>query len=283
MRFRDFFPRISPNSPFLILAVFFGNRTSPDAFRDRTAPDENPFLERNDSDERTTHDGAARLLYGRTVFLTRGFRSILALNILVPSYLFGAIAEVLRGRPDIGGFLLVVPVLLGVAGWFSLRIAGEKGKPVALRVISQSEHTDMAVAYIVIYLFPAVHPHPWMALLLLTLASLIIEIGADPFPANPMFKVFGRRLATVDMEEGDGVRRRIVLIVPKGDRTIPAHVRAVSLGGGVFLLPPGPEKAKFRGGLRAVGRASAVRERTVPEERSPESVTDVTRRRDGDH
>ena len=196
--------------------------------------------------------------------MRRGYRSILALNILVPSYLFGGFAEVLRGRPDIGGILLSVPVLLGLAGWISVRTAERTGKKVGLRIISQSEHTDMAVAYIVIYLFPAVHPHPWMALLLLTFASLIIEIGADPFPANPMFKLMGRRLATVEIEEEDGVRRRIVLIVPKEDRTIPARVRAVSLGGGVFLLPDGSRRM---GGKRG----------------TPEAVTDVTNRRDVRH
>ena len=87
--------------------------------------------------------------------MKRGYRSILALNILVPSYLFGDIAEVLRGRPDIGSILLFVPVVLGWAGWISVRSAGRTGKRVGLRVISQSEHTDMAVAYIVIYLFPS--------------------------------------------------------------------------------------------------------------------------------
>lgn len=209
--------------------------------------------------------------------MRRGYRSILALNILVPSYLFGGFAEVLRGRPDIGGILLSVPVLLGLAGWISVRTAERTGQKVGLRIISQSEHTDMAVAYIVIYLFPAVHPHPWMALLLLTFASLIIEIGADPFPANPMFKLMGRRLATVEIEEEDGVRRRIVLIVPKEDRTIPARVRAVSLGGGVFLLPDG---ARRMGGKR---RDPADRDISGPRERSPETVTDITNRRDARH
>jgi hypothetical protein len=209
--------------------------------------------------------------------LRRGYRSILALNILVPSYLFGGFAEVLRGRPDIGGILLSVPVLLGLAGWISVRTAGRTGKKVGLRIISQSEHTDMAVAYIVIYLFPAVHPHPWMALLLLTFASLIIEIGADPFPANPMFKLMGRRLATVEIEEEDGVRRRIVLIVPKEDRTIPARVRAVSLGGGVFLLPDGSRRMGRKRG------DPVDRDVSGPRESSPETVTDITNRRDARH
>ncbi len=209
--------------------------------------------------------------------MRRGYRSILALNILVPSYLFGGFAEVLRGRPDIGGVLLSVPVLLGLAGWISVRTAGRTGKKVGLRIISQSEHTDMAVAYIVIYLFPAVHPHPWMALLLLTFASLIIEIGADPFPANPMFKLMGRRLATVEIEEEDGVRRRIVLIVPKEDRTIPARVRAVSLGGGVFLLPDGSRKT---GGKRG---SPVDRDTSGSRESSSGNVTDVTNRRDVRH
>ncbi len=209
--------------------------------------------------------------------MRRGYRSILALNILVPSYLFGGFAEVLRGRPDIGGILLSVPVLLGLAGWISVRTAGRTGKKVGLRIISQSEHTDMAVAYIVIYLFPAVHPHPWMALLLLTFASLIIEIGADPFPANPMFKLMGRRLATVEIEEEDGVRRRIVLIVPKEDRTIPARVRAVSLGGGVFLLPDGSRRMGRKRG------DPVDRDVSGPRESSPETVTDITNRRDARH
>ena len=209
--------------------------------------------------------------------MRRGYRSILALNILVPSYLFGGFAEVLRGRPDIGGILLSVPVLLGLAGWISVRTAERTGKKVGLRIISQSEHTDMAVAYIVIYLFPAVHPHPWMALLLLTFASLIIEIGADPFPANPMFKLMGRRLATVEIEEEDGVRRRIVLIVPKEDRTIPARVRAVSLGGGVFLLPDGSRRMGRKRG------DPVDRDVSGPRESSPETVTDITNRRDARH
>lgn len=213
----------------------------------------------------------------------RGTRSILALNILVPSYLFGGFAEILRGRPDIGSILLFVPVVLGVAGWVSVRSAGRKGKKVGLRVISQSEHTDMAVAYIVIYLFPAVHPHPWLALLLLTVASLIIEVGADPFPANPMFKLFGRRLATVDIEEEDGVRRRIVLIVPKEDRTIPAHVRAVSLGGGVFLLPPENEESYRKGTGLAGERTPVVRDLSGTRRNAPESVTNITNRRDIRH
>ena len=215
--------------------------------------------------------------------MKRGYRSILALNILVPSYLFGDIAEVLRGRPDIGSILLFVPVVLGWAGWISVRSAGRTGKRVGLRVISQSEHTDMAVAYIVIYLFPAVHPYPWLGLLLLTVASLIIEVGADPFPANPMFKVFGRRLATVDIEEEDGVRRRIVLIVPKEDRTISAHVRAVSLGGGVFLVPPESE-GKFRAGNRITeDRPSVARDLSTSRKSAMDVVTNVTNRRDLHH
>ena len=76
--------------------------------------------------------------------MKRGYRSILALNILVPSYLFGGFAEIFRGRTDIGVILLFVPVILGVAGWLSVRSAGRTGKKVNLRVISQSEHTDMA-------------------------------------------------------------------------------------------------------------------------------------------
>lgn len=167
--------------------------------------------------------------------MSRIYRSILALNILVPSFLFGGVAEIFRGRPDIGSLLLLITLLLALSGWMSLGIARKKGRAYPVRVISQSEHTDMAVAYIIIYLFPAVHPHPWLALLLLALASLIIEVGADPFPANPMFKVFGKRLATVDVEEEDGVRRRIVLIVPKDSMIISSHIRAIPLGGGVYL------------------------------------------------
>jgi hypothetical protein len=116
-----------------------------------------------------------------------------------------------------------------------------------------------------------------MALLLLTFASLIIEIGADPFPANPMFKLMGRRLATVEIEEEDGVRRRIVLIVPKEDRTIPARVRAVSLGGGVFLLPDGSRKT---GGKRG---SPVDRDTSGSRESSSGNVTDVTNRRDVRH
>lgn len=50
-----------------------------------------------------------------------------------------------------------------------------------------------------------------------------------------MFKVFGKRLATVDVEEEEGVRRRIVLIVPKDSVIISSHIRAIPLGGGVYL------------------------------------------------
>ncbi|EAY56853.1 MAG: hypothetical protein C75L2_00380140 [Leptospirillum sp. Group II 'C75'] len=249
-----------------------------------TAPENNLFQERMaDADIRPVQNSLSSLSGCRREFVKRGYRSILALNILVPSYLFGGFAEIFRGRTDIGVILLFVPVILGVAGWLSVRSAGRTGKKVNLRVISQSEHTDMAVAYIVIYLFPAVHPHPWLALLLLTVASLIIEVGADPFPANPMFKVFGRRLATVDIEEEDGVRRRIVLIVPKEDRTIPAHVRAVSLGGGVFLLPP-ENRESYRTGTGLSGeRTPVVRDFSGARKNASEGVTNITNRRDARH
>lgn len=164
-------------------------------------------------------------------------RSILALNILVPSFIAGSFAEfIVKKHPEKGIFLLLCGAILLFAGLVLLRRMSRRPASQKLFVESQTEHTDMAVAYMIIYIFPAVHPHPMLAVFLLSLVGIFIEVGADPFPANPMFKILGWHLVSADVNTSSGKKKKVVLIVPLSQEELDGTTNSVAIGGGVYIV-----------------------------------------------